>query len=373
MKVQRMAASIYARIVSTRVDKLAEKCEFQRLGALLGEPFPKSREPELARCALLLLRLGQPQLSFKAVQSGADPFMNSHSHGDQSILFSLMRMGHWENALKFVELFSSGAHAAPWREFDQKFCCAALAAAAARCAQASVCSPEFPSGQDLPNGHAFQHACLFMKRIKEAGADINGMGVDGLRALHYAAGYPKSFDDPTCLSICGPRPPLPYAIPQLCMTLLSLGADANAPSNQGMKTPLMCAALSLSMESIQILLDAGADARAIDANGNSVAHYAAWGFRMAKEEGRGALLEQALELVCASGAPLRRANVDGQCPEDFVAEQNRSVALDLHCRRSRPALPEDVMLFGRVGAQHEGVMIAEGLSASFSSKRTLRM
>lgn len=359
--------------MSTRVDELAKKGAFERLDSLLGAPFVKSRAAELSRCATHLVFFGQPKLAFKAIQSGADPFMEPHKRGGGGVLASLIHAGDWKEASTFVEQFSSGEHRAAWSQWDRKVSFCAVAAASLRYAQALLYARVFPAGRDLPHDKGFEEACVFFDRLKDTGADIDGADVDGFRALHHAAGYPKTFNDPTCLSICGPQLPRPYASSRLCAKLLSLGADANAPTNTGMKTPLMCAALSLSVESIRILLDAGADVQALDANGNSVAHYAAWGFRMAEQQVRSALLEETLALICSRGAELALPNNAGHCPANFVADDSRSSELGLFCRRSVPAQPEDVSLFGRVAAEQEGQLISDGVSSRVVAKRTARL
>lgn len=373
MKVQHLAASIYDRIMSTRVDELAAKGAFERLDSLLGEPFVKRRSAELSRCAKHLVLIGQPKLALKAIQSGADPFTEPHKQARGGVLASLIQAGNWREASTFVEQFSSGEHALAWTQWDRKASFSAAAAASLRYAQALLYARPFPAGGDLPHDKGFEEACVFFDRLKESGADIDGADIDGFRALHHAAGYPKTFDDPTCLSICGTQLPRPYASPGLCAKLLSLGVDPNAPTNAWRKTPLMCAALSLSVESVQLLLDAGADIRALDANGNSVAHYAAWGFRMAEQQVRSALLEKTLVLLCSRGAELALQNNAGHCPANFVADENRSSELDLYCRRSVPAQPEDVSLFGRVAAEQEGQLISDGVSSRVVAKRTARL
>lgn len=372
MKVKHIAASIYDRIMSTRVDELAKKCAFDRLESLFDKPFSKDRAEELANCVKLLVFMGMPKLALKAIQCGADPFIEPHERTRGGVLRSLIQLGHWEEASTFVEQFSSGESSAAWQKWNKNVSFGAVAAASIRYAQALRCSRP-PSEGEPPHDKGFDEALAFLDKLKKSGVDMDGADPGGLRALHHAAGYPTSFDDPTCLSICGTQLPRPYASPLLCAKLLSLGADANAISGHGMKTPLMCAALSLSIDSMQALLDAGADILALDANGNGVAHYAAWGFRMAEPQARSALFEKTLALICVNGASLARPNNAGHCPFHFVEDENRRSELDLHCRRSTPARPEDISAFARVASEQEGRAISDSLGLGVVMKKRARL
>jgi ankyrin repeat protein len=104
------------------------------------------------------------------------------------------------------------------------------------------------------------------------GADVNAKDVEGSTALFYANSGIHSLDAIIEASI-GANPLDPFKEPFIEMEkirqlLIGQGADVNAANLRG-ETPLMCAAASLYPPAVFTLLDSGANADAVDANGNT--------------------------------------------------------------------------------------------------------
>ncbi len=124
----------------------------------------------------------------------------------------------------------------------------------------------------------------FIEMLLEYGADVNITDEYGYTALHYAARYMfteltelllKNGADPNIKSDTGIAPINGEAAcyPDILRALLEAGAD---PLNKGSdgKTALMDAAEGNSVESAEILITAGVDPDAADANGNRAIDYA---------------------------------------------------------------------------------------------------
>lgn len=95
------------------------------------------------------------------------------------------------------------------------------------------------------------HAIL--DRLITAGADVNGKGQYGMTALHIAAARETS---------------------SLSMHLITAGAHLNAVDSLGGGTALHHAVNAGAAETVKLLLEAGADQKALDSNGKTPFHLA---------------------------------------------------------------------------------------------------
>lgn len=102
--------------------------------------------------------------------------------------------------------------------------------------------------------------------------------------------------------------------------LIAAGANINPHENGKFATPLMCAAKVASHERISILLNAGADAALVDANGENALHHLArnedeMDAKMALEE-----FGKCLDALSKSGCDPLARNAQGNTPRDLAAQ-----------------------------------------------------
>lgn len=172
-----------------------------------------------------------------------------------------------------------------------------------------------------PGAHA---ACAV---LLEAGADIAKANCLGLTPLHGAAfaGYPSIVG---LLLGCGAdhaaqdltkSAPLHYAAlclvdkpGQCCSLLLEAGADVTARNAEGRTALHQAAGQAGALRAVAQLLDAGADIQAKDKQGRTPLHHAA----------SFGVMDNCLKLIEA-GADLRATDLEGRTPGDEAKEKGR--------------------------------------------------
>jgi ankyrin repeat protein len=107
----------------------------------------------------------------------------------------------------------------------------------------------------------------------------------------------------------------------LCARLLQAGADVNGTCGNLCLTPLMWAVSARSLETVALLLEKLADARAKNANHSTALH-------MALVRGAGAKIIELL-LQSGAGADIGAANEFGQSPLSFAQETGREDLVEL--------------------------------------------
>ncbi len=107
--------------------------------------------------------------------------------------------------------------------------------------------------------------------------------------------------------------------------LLQQGGNPNTKSPAGGLTPLHVAANFGNAEMVKLLLEAGADARATDTNGNNALHSVACASVIHTENGEEALacLQEITKLLVHAGADINHANQYGVTPLIVAANNNR--------------------------------------------------
>ncbi len=194
--------------------------------------------------------------------------------------------------------------------------------------------------------------------LLEAGADVNARNDEGRTALGNAAG------GKAVATVRGGMLDL-VEIPDIVAALLAAGAEVNAPSGT---TPLHRAAFVEGLETVTMLLEAGADVHARDGNGNtpllSAADYG--GFRN----------PETLEALVEAGADVNDRNEHGETvlkralrsPADRVAGVVRKL-LDLGADANEPGLLREAT--GR-GDNPEliGILLAAGADANAPAPST---
>lgn len=108
-------------------------------------------------------------------------------------------------------------------------------------------------------------------------------------------------------------------------SLLHQGVNPNTKAPAGGSTPLHIAANFGNAEMVKLLLEAGANPRATDANGNNALHSVACASIMHTENGEEAeeCLLQITELLTQAGADINHANQHGVTPLIIAANNNR--------------------------------------------------
>jgi ankyrin repeat protein len=304
-------------------------------------------------------RSGDPESIKLLIAAGADPNAREQSQGETALMWAAAE----NQAVAIRALVAGGA--------DADLASNAIALAPMDWLQIGMVSTVLPVGGWQPLLYAArQNARDAALALIEVGADKNIRDPDGLNALNVAvmnehydlavalldAGADPNVADRTGMTalygaaematigfVIG-RPAVPRAdqnsVTDFMRAALKHGANVDArllgpilARHHGFPdrsigaggTPLMRAAKGSDLESMRVLLEAGASAAARQDDGASLLHAMATG-RSARGDDQIAAQREVLDLLLESGAELEATNKDGQSPI-FAAARNGNASL----------------------------------------------
>jgi uncharacterized protein len=330
-------------------------------GADASAALPHGETPLMAAA-----RSGDSESARLLLDAGADPNAREQSLGETALMWAAA-----ENQPDAIRALVAGGA-------DPNLASNALNLAPMDWLQVGMVSTVLPVGGWPPLLFAArQNATAAALALIEAGANPDGRDPDGLTALnvavmneHYdlavalleAGADPDAADRTGMTSLYGaielanlgfdigrPHPPLAdeHDAVGFMRAALAHGADPDArltapilARHHGFPdrslgagaTPLMRAARGNDVDAIQVLLDAGASAKARQDDGTGVLHAMAGG-RPASNDKDAAALTDALDRLLRAGAEIEAAGADGQTPVHRAARGGNAKLIELLLER----------------------------------------